>query len=126
MFPNLPSKGDLHSPFGGVQCYAEKQARGEVDQELLDTQVNPAVWEISGHMVLKRRKDYDEASEEYAWKLLSEVSLSEERFQEVETYVREAANLQSDLEFNETERSIYGSNTPKVAPHLPQDCLVLH
>lgn len=51
--------------------------------ELLDTQVNPAVWEISGHMVLKRKKDYEEASEENAWRLLAEVSLSEERFQEV-------------------------------------------
>ncbi|XP_022976659.1 GDP-L-galactose phosphorylase 1-like [Cucurbita maxima] len=65
------------------QCYAEKQALGEVSAELLDTQVNPAVWEISGHMVLKRKKDYDEASEENAWRLLVEVSLSEERFQEV-------------------------------------------
>ncbi|KAG7024934.1 GDP-L-galactose phosphorylase 1 [Cucurbita argyrosperma subsp. argyrosperma] len=64
-------------------CYAEKQALGEVSVELLDTQVNPAVWEISGHMVLKRKKDYDEASEENAWRLLAEVSLSEERFQEV-------------------------------------------
>ena len=51
--------------------------------ELLDTQVNPAVWEISGHMVLKRKKDYEEASEENAWRLLAVVSLSEERFQEV-------------------------------------------
>ncbi|MCW1887902.1 GDP-L-galactose phosphorylase, partial [Luteolibacter flavescens] len=41
------------------QCYAEKQALGEVSQELLDTQVNPAVWEISGHIVLKRRSDYE-------------------------------------------------------------------
>lgn len=65
------------------QCYAEKQALGEVSAELLDTQVNPAVWEISGHMVLKRKKDYEEASEENAWRLLAEVSLSEERFQEV-------------------------------------------
>ncbi|GMH24358.1 hypothetical protein Nepgr_026201 [Nepenthes gracilis] len=32
------------------QCYAEKQALGEVDHELLDTQVNPAAWEISGHI----------------------------------------------------------------------------
>ncbi|XP_057784301.1 GDP-L-galactose phosphorylase 2-like [Salvia miltiorrhiza] len=108
------------------QCYAEKQARGEVDRELLDTQVNPAVWEISGHMVLKRRKDYDEASEQYAWKLLSEVSLSDERFQEVEKYVCEAANLQSDEEFMGTEETSYDSGTPQVSPHLPQDCLVLH
>lgn len=70
-----------------MQCYAEKQALGEVRAELLDTQVNPAVWEISGHMVLKRKKDYDEASDENAWKLLAEVSLSEERFQEVNALI---------------------------------------
>lgn len=72
------------------QCYAEKQALGEVSAELLDTQVNPAVWEISGHMVLKRKKDYEEASEENAWRLLAQVSLSEERFQEVNALISEA------------------------------------
>ena len=49
--------------------------------------MNPAVWEISGHMVLKRKKDYDEASDENAWKLLAEVSLSEERFKEVNALI---------------------------------------
>lgn len=72
------------------QCYAEKQALGEVSAELLDTQVNPAVWEISGHMVLKRKKDFEEASEENAWRLLAVVSLSEERFQEVNAFIFEA------------------------------------
>lgn len=72
-----------------TQCYAEKQALGEVSPELLDTQVNPAVWEISGHMVLKRKKDYEEASDENAWRLLAEVSLSEERFQEVNALIFE-------------------------------------
>ncbi|KAH9611473.1 hypothetical protein KSS87_003322 [Heliosperma pusillum] len=71
------------------QCYAEKQALGEVSSELLDTQVNPAVWEISGHMVLKRKKDFEEASEENAWRLLAEVSLSEARFEEVKTMLFE-------------------------------------
>lgn len=65
------------------QCFAEKQALGQVDQEILDTQVNPAVWEISGHIVLKRKQDYESATEEYAWRLLAEVSLSEERFSDV-------------------------------------------
>ncbi|KAG6489294.1 hypothetical protein ZIOFF_050563 [Zingiber officinale] len=65
------------------QCYAEKQALGQVSQELLDTQVNPAAWEISGHMVLKRKKDFEQASEDYAWRLLAEVSLSEAMFEEV-------------------------------------------
>ncbi|KAH6768041.1 GDP-L-galactose phosphorylase 1 [Perilla frutescens var. frutescens] len=72
------------------QCYAEKQALGEVSSELLDTQVNPAVWEISGHMVLKRKEDYEGASEENAWRLLAEVSLSEERFEEVKELIFEA------------------------------------
>ncbi|XP_071701805.1 GDP-L-galactose phosphorylase 1-like [Rutidosis leptorrhynchoides] len=72
------------------QCYAEKQALGEVSSELLDTQVNPAVWEISGHMVLKRKEDYDGATEENAWRLLAEVSLSEERFKEVISIIFEA------------------------------------
>ncbi|KAL0306333.1 UNVERIFIED_CONTAM: GDP-L-galactose phosphorylase 1 [Sesamum radiatum] len=71
------------------QCYAEKQALGEVSSEVLDTQVNPAVWEISGHMVLKRKEDYEEASEENAWRLLAEVSLSEARLQEVKELIFE-------------------------------------
>ncbi|KAG9144088.1 hypothetical protein Leryth_013739 [Lithospermum erythrorhizon] len=72
------------------QCYAKKQALGEATAELLDIQVNPAVWEISGHMVLKRKEDYEGASEENAWRLLAEVSLSEERFEEVRALVFEA------------------------------------
>ena len=72
------------------QCYAEKQALGEVSAELLDTQVNPAVWEISGHIVLKRQEDYEGATEENAWRLLAVVSLSEERFCEVNALIFEA------------------------------------
>ena len=78
------------------QCYAEKQALGEVSSELLDTQVNPAVWEISGHMVLKRKEDYQEASEGNAWRLLAEVSLSEERFEEVKALIFEAISCADD------------------------------
>lgn len=73
------------------QCYAEKQALGEVKAELLETQVNPAVWEISGHMVLKRREDFEEACEQNAWRLLAEVSLSEARFEEVKALIFEEA-----------------------------------
>lgn len=65
------------------QCYAEKQACGKVNMELLETQVNPAVWEISGHIVLKRKEDYERASEDYAWRLLAEVSLDADSFHEL-------------------------------------------
>lgn len=110
-----------------MQCYAEKLACGEVNQELLDTQVNPAAWEISGHMVLKHRKDYDEASEQYAWRLLAEVSLSEERFQDVKRLVCEAANLQPEDEYNSIQpEARYDSTSPQVTTHLRQGCLVLH
>ena len=100
-----------------VQCFAEKQALGEVSQEILDTQVNPAVWEISGHIVLKRRKDFDDASEAYAWRLLAEVSLSEARFQEVKEANVEENNI------NEKE-SLYKPPARPAAPHLPRDCSV--
>ncbi|XP_059641088.1 GDP-L-galactose phosphorylase 2-like [Cornus florida] len=111
------------------QCYAEKQALGEINQELLDAQVNPAVWEISGHMVLKRRKDYNDASEEYAWRLLAEVSLSEARFEEVKSYILEAAGLQelgSEENRMSEEESLHNPHASQVASHLPQDCMVLH
>ncbi|XP_013717114.2 LOW QUALITY PROTEIN: GDP-L-galactose phosphorylase 2 [Brassica napus] len=81
-----------------LQCYAEKQALGGVSSELLDTQVNPAVREMSGHMVLKRKEDYEGASEEKAWSLLAEVSLSEERFKEVNTMIFEAIGCSGEEE----------------------------
>ncbi|KAG2497289.1 hypothetical protein HYH03_004872 [Edaphochlamys debaryana] len=62
------------------QCYAERQAAGVVPAELLDTGVNPASFEIAGHMVLKRAEDFEGATEEWATRLLAGVSLEEERF----------------------------------------------
>lgn len=109
------------------QCYAEKQALGEVSQELLDTQVNPAVWEISGHMVLKRKKDYEEATEDYAWRLLAEVSLSEVRFQEVKDYIFEAVGLvESKEEDTNTSKNEAETSATLASPHVPEGCLVLH
>ncbi|GMH33039.1 hypothetical protein BSKO_00873 [Bryopsis sp. KO-2023] len=62
------------------QCYAEKQARGLVPEEILATGVNPAAFEIAGHMVLKARQDYEDITQRQAWKMLAEVSLDEDRF----------------------------------------------
>ncbi|MCL7027535.1 hypothetical protein MKW94_014757 [Papaver nudicaule] len=117
------------------QCYAEKQALGEVSQELLDTQVNPAVWEISGHIVLKRKEDYQDASENYAWRLLTEVSLSEERFQEVKTYIFEALGFvcvaeKEERDDNEDVKdeegdSLFEHSSRTSTTYYPQGCLVL-
>ncbi|WOG98539.1 hypothetical protein DCAR_0417882 [Daucus carota subsp. sativus] len=116
------------------QCYAERQALGEVSPELLDTQVNPAVWEISGHMVLKRKEDYEEASEEKAWRLLAEVSLSEERFKEVKDIIFDAVSSaanenelisQNDQEHHTNQESGTHNNGSSAAL-VSHECLVLH
>lgn len=95
--------------------------------EILDTQVNPAVWEISGHIVLKRRQDYDEASEENAWRLLAEVSLSEARFEEVKAMIFEAIACQvdedgSDILLREAD-SINNTNASSMVPGN-HECMV--
>ncbi|GJS76333.1 GDP-L-galactose phosphorylase [Tanacetum coccineum] len=114
------------------QCYAEKQALGEVSSELLDTQVNPAVWEISGHIVLKRKDDYEGASEKKAWRLLAEVSLSEERFQEVVAIIFEAiscAVIEKMLSEDEQDvDKVGGRNNGPRAAIVPgkNECLVQH
>lgn len=111
------------------QCYAEKQALGEVSQELLDTQVNPAVWEISGHMVLKRKKDYEDASEDYAWRLLAEVSVSETRFQEVKALMFNDAAISHKVRLErimaEGEEMLDRSHANNVTLHCPQGCMIV-
>jgi GDP-L-galactose phosphorylase len=62
---------------------------GKASQEFLDMRINPAVWELSGHLVLKRRKDYDEASEATLCRFLVEASLSGAEFQELKRRVLE-------------------------------------
>ncbi|CAA6663870.1 unnamed protein product [Spirodela intermedia] len=131
---NYPVRGLVFEGGSNLQelsdlCYAEKQALGEVDREILETQVNPAVWEISGHIVLKRKEDYEEASEAYAWRLLAEVSLSEERFEEVKASLFEATGLAPAGEEKAEEvpgDSLLQTSVPPPAASLFQDgCLVL-
>jgi GDP-L-galactose phosphorylase len=65
------------------QCYAEKQLLGKVSQEFLDMRINPVIWELSGHLILKKREDYDEASEATICRFLEEASIAETEFQEL-------------------------------------------
>lgn len=62
------------------QRFSRAVANGEVPQDVLDTQVNPAVFEICGHVVLKSDKDYLEFNEAKACHLLEQASLSEDDF----------------------------------------------
>lgn len=65
------------------QCYAEKQSKGLVPEKLLAVGVNPAAFEIAGHIILKNRGDFDEMTQADVWNLLSEVSLSPKSFLEL-------------------------------------------
>ena len=62
------------------QRFAAAVARGDVPDDLLETGINPAVFEIAGHLLYKRPEDYDAASQDTAWRLLEHASLSEDDF----------------------------------------------
>jgi len=51
-----------------------------VPSHLLDSQVDPASFEISGHIIMKRQQDYEGLTQDAIWELLSYASLSEEAF----------------------------------------------
>eukprot|EP00201_Polytomella_parva_P024151 CAMPEP_0175041674 /NCGR_PEP_ID=MMETSP0052_2-20121109/2070_1 /TAXON_ID=51329 ORGANISM="Polytomella parva, Strain SAG 63-3" /NCGR_SAMPLE_ID=MMETSP0052_2 /ASSEMBLY_ACC=CAM_ASM_000194 /LENGTH=128 /DNA_ID=CAMNT_0016304263 /DNA_START=102 /DNA_END=485 /DNA_ORIENTATION=- len=40
------------------QCFAKRLAKGEVPEHVMATGVNPAAFEIAGHLLLKRREDF--------------------------------------------------------------------
>eukprot|EP00884_Botryococcus_braunii_P009950 jgi/Botrbrau1/18957/Bobra.0581s0002.1 len=69
-----------HRLFMYPNAFAAAKASGKVPESLLDTQVDPACFEISGHMVFKRAEDYNEASEEGIAAFLALASFSEDEF----------------------------------------------
>lgn len=64
-------------------AFSERKAQGLVAEDLLDTQVDPATFEFSGHMPLKRQQDYDTVDEEWCCRLLAAASYEEDRFYRV-------------------------------------------
>ncbi|KAL3132558.1 hypothetical protein ABBQ32_009097 [Trebouxia sp. C0010 RCD-2024] len=60
--------------------FATAKAEGRVPSALLDSQVDPASFEISGHIITKRQQDYDALTQDGIWDLLSYASLSQEAF----------------------------------------------
>ena len=80
----LTTKGHEHkAPICTAGCPHESPERVCA----VATGVNPAAFEIAGHIVLKRPEDYDSMSEARAWQLLEHVSVSEERMAELEADV---------------------------------------
>jgi len=66
------------------QKFEENKVAQVIPEDVLDTQVNPACFEIGGHMVMKRAEDYDNLTEERICEILSYASLSEGEFKNIE------------------------------------------
>jgi GDP-L-galactose phosphorylase len=75
-FPFLTADAD------GVRPAPSCQAKGQVPEEMLATMVDPAAFEICGHLVLKREVDYETITQDMAWQLLELASQDEQQFLE--------------------------------------------
>lgn len=64
-------------------AFSQRKARNELPQDVLDSQVDPAVFEISGHQLMKRREDYDDLTEEWVLRMLRCASVDDDIFDTV-------------------------------------------
>ena len=62
------------------QIFSHKIAQNKVPDWIVETGINPAVFEISGHMLFKREDDYEICSEAMASEILASASLDEDEF----------------------------------------------
>jgi GDP-L-galactose phosphorylase len=65
------------------QAFAQRCREGEVAEEALASGINPAAFELAGHLLYKRQEDYEAASQESAWRLLAAASLTQREFDDV-------------------------------------------
>jgi GDP-L-galactose phosphorylase len=56
------------------------KAAGEVPEDILETQVDPAAFEIAGHLITKRSQDYERISQAAVWRLLSYACFPDDAF----------------------------------------------
>lgn len=62
------------------QIFSHKIAQNKIPDWIVKTGINPAVFEISGHMLFKREDDYEICSEAMASEILASASLDEDEF----------------------------------------------
>jgi len=66
-----------HRVFLYPNVFSQRAARGIIDEDILDTQIGPAVFEISGHMLIKTRDLYENISHQMCCRILREASVCE-------------------------------------------------
>ena len=80
------------------QKFSQRIAKGEVPEDVVATGVNPAVFEISGHLLYKTREDYDACSQAAAQRMLECASLTEEDFYDTVALALEDDDAPSAME----------------------------
>ena len=78
------TKADIHSPA------TVPALQNRVPEDVLATQVDPAAFEISGHIIMKRQQDYDELTQDAIWRLLALSSFTGKAW---EDFTRLALNM---------------------------------
>ena len=69
------------------QKFSQRIAKGEVPEEVVATGVNPAVFEISGHLLYKQEEDYERCTQDAAQRMLECASLTEDDFLETVAHI---------------------------------------
>jgi GDP-L-galactose phosphorylase len=69
------------------QVFSHRAAKGEIPEDVAATGVNPAVFEISGHLLYKQQEDYDACTQDAAFKMLACASLTESDFYETCSFI---------------------------------------
>lgn len=64
-------------------AFSQRKAKNELPQDVLDSQVDPAVFEISGHQLMKRKEDYDGLTEEWVIRMLRCACVEDDTFDSV-------------------------------------------
>ena len=80
------------------QKFSQRIAKGEVPEDVVATGVNPAVFEISGHLLYKTREDYDACSQAAAQRMLECASLTDEDFYDTVALALEDDDAPSAME----------------------------
>ena len=82
------------------QVFSIRIANNKIPEHVIETGVNPAVFEISGHLLYKQQNDYDKCTQASAEELLACASLTEDQFVKLIDYTV-GANKTSDRAIEE-------------------------
>jgi GDP-L-galactose phosphorylase len=100
------------------QKFSHRAAKGEIPADVAATGINPAVFEISGHLLYKQQEDYDDVTEETAVKMLQCASLTEEDFYETCTYILDEEGVRKHSALERIPGSVDGGSRALPAPEV--------